>query len=209
MERVEHAESTIDVFENDIDFYLQEFQEEQGIEDLRIVPQSVWNGALKYINRYVFKPNTSILKCHNNYDINNNKIPSNYNMYNHELVNEVLDYYLYLCNIYNKECSIKGFSNLTGINQDTIYDWGKDNNKLSSSSCDIYKKLREENEESLANRLYDGKQNPIGAIATLKRRYGWESPYTDTSRNNPSRPASELPKLGTGQPAGIVENTSK
>ena len=44
MERVEHAENTIEVFENDIDLYLHQFQEEQGIEDLRTVQQSVCQG---------------------------------------------------------------------------------------------------------------------------------------------------------------------
>lgn len=197
MEKVTGTESTIEVFENDIELYLHQFQEEQNIDDLRTVPQSVWNGALRYINRNVFKPNPNILKSNSIYNINNNNIPSNCNMYNYGLVNEVLDYYIYLCNVYNKECSIKGFSNLTGINQDTIHDWGKDNNKLSSMGCEIYKKLNEENEESHANRLYDGKQNPIGAIATLKHRHGWESPYfNDQNKGKQSLTAAELPKLG-------------
>lgn len=195
MERVNNTDDILEVFENDIDMYLNLFKEEQEIEDLRSVPQSVWNGALRYINRRVFKPNPNILKSNSIYNINNNNIPSNCNMYNYSLVNEVLDYYIYLCNVYNKECSIKGFSNLTGINQDTIHDWGKDVNKLSSLGCEIYKKLSEENEESYVNRLYDGKQNPIGAIATLKRRFNWESPYFNDKNNKTSLTAAELPKL--------------
>ena len=45
MERVEQAESTIEVFENDIDLYLQEFAERDQIEDFMQVSQSVWNSA--------------------------------------------------------------------------------------------------------------------------------------------------------------------
>lgn len=201
MERVEHTESTIDVFENDIDVFLKQFCAEQGIEDLRAVPQSVWNGALMYVNRHVFRPNPQALKSNNKYntDIYNNNIniTTNYNMYNYELVNKVLDYYIYLCQVNNKEVSIIGFENLTGITQETIYTWGHNENKLSSSCSDIYKKLVKMREESLSNKLADGRQNPVGVIAMLNRHYGWASPYTaDANRNKQALPAAELPKLG-------------
>lgn len=196
MEKVEHQEASIEVFENDIDYFLKEFKESQEIEDLRTIPQSVWNGALRYIYRNVFKGN-NILKSRNILNINNNNISSNFNMYNYELVNNVLDYYIYLCQIYNKEISIMGFSNLTGIDTDTINDWGNNNNKLSSMSCVIYKKLSQMREESLSNKLVDGKQNPVGTIAVLNRQFGWASPYTsDANRQKQSLTAAELPKLG-------------
>ena len=196
MEKVEHQEPSIEVFENDIDYYLQEFKESQEIEDLRTIPQSVWNGALRYIYRNVFKGN-NILKSRNILNINNNNISSNFNMYNYELVNNVLDYYIYLCQIYNKEISIMGFSNLTGIDSETINVWGNDSSKLSSLSFGIYKKLSQMREESLSNKLVDGKQNPVGTIAVLNRQFGWASPYTsDANRQKQSLTASELPKLG-------------
>ena len=198
MERVEHTESTIDVFENDIELYLQMFCDEQRIEDLRTVPQSVWNGALRYIYNHVFKPNPDILKLHDNYIINNNAIPSNCNMYNYDLVLEIADYYIYnMCMVNNKEVSILGFTTLTGIDESIIYDWGNNVNKLSQSASKIYKKLSQMREESLSNKLADGKQNPVGVIAMLNRHYGWASPYTaDSNRQKQSLSASELPKLG-------------
>lgn len=196
MEKVEHTESTIEVFENDIDLYLHQFQEEQGIEDLRTVPQSVWNGALMYINRHVFR-NKEVLKSNDIYNINNNDIPTNFNSYNYDLVNKVLDYYIYLCQVNNKEVSIIGFSNLTNIDTDTINEWGNDRVKLSSMTTVIYKKLHKMREESLSNKLADGKQNPVGVIAMLNRHYGWASPYTaDSNRQRGSLTAAELPKLG-------------
>lgn len=212
MEKVEHTESTIEIFENDIDLYLHQFQEEQGIEDLRTVPQSVWNGALMYIYRHVFKNNNNLLKSTNKYNTNmyNNDIcvSSSYNMYDYNIINEIVDYYIYLCLTHNKEISIIGFSSLTGINQDTIHDWGKDNNKLSSSCCEIYKKLHKMREESLSNKLADGKQNPVGVIAMLNRHYGWSSPYTsDANRNKSSLTAAELPKLGGGKVLEITQES--
>lgn len=205
MERVEHTESTIEVFEDDIDLYLHQFQDEQNIDDLRTVPQSVWNGALMYVNRHVFKPNPQALKSNNKYNTdiynNNTNITTNYNMYDYELVNKVLDYYIYLCQINNKEISVIGFENLTGITQETIYTWGENNNKLSSSCSEIHKKLIKMREESLSNKLIDGKQNPVGTIAVLNRQFGWASPYvSDSNRQKSSLSAAELPKLGANNP---------
>lgn len=197
MQRIEpDGQNVIEVFENDIDFYLHQFQDEQGIDDLRTVPQSVWNGALRYIYRNVFKPNSNILKSNTLYSIDNNIIPSNCNMYNYNIVNDIADYYIYLCQIHNKEISIIGFSNLTGIDNETINVWGNDSSKLSSLSFGIYKKLVKMREESLSNKLADGKQNPVGVIAMLNRHYGWASPYTaDSNKHKQALTAQELPKL--------------
>ena len=197
MEKVEHTENTIEVFENDIDLYLHQFQDEQNIEDLRTVPQSVWNACLMYIQRHVFS-NRDLLKQNNNIYNSNSIMDSNYNMYNYDLVDDILNYYIYICNLYNKEISIIGFSKLTNIDDETINNWGNDNNKLSSKSFGIYKKICQMREESLSNKLVDGKQNPVGTIAVLNRQFGWASPYTsDSNRQKQSLTAQELPKLGT------------
>lgn len=201
MERVEQTESTIEVFENDIDLYLHQFQDEQGIEDLRAVPQSVWNGALRYIYRHTFKSNPEVLKDRKLYNVDNNNILSNCNMYNYQIVNDIADYYIYLCQIYNKEISIIGFSNLTGIDTENIYNWSNNENKLSSLGFDIYKKLCQMREESLSNKLVDGKQNPVGTIAVLNRQFGWASPYTsDANRQKRVGTDAELPRLEKNTP---------
>lgn len=201
MERVEvvtDAGSTIEIFENDIEYYLQEFCDKQNIEDLRQVPQSVWNGALRYVYNHVFKPNNHILKSNINYNINNNIMPTNCNMYNYDIILQIVDYYVYnMCMVYSKEVSIIGFETLTGITQETIYTWGNNENKLSSKGSEIYKKLTRMREESLSNKLADGKQNPVGVIAILNRQFGWASPYTsDARKQQGALSASELPKLG-------------
>ena len=114
MERVNDTPNSAEVFENDIELYLQEFAERDGIEDYKQVGQSVWNAALRYIYSHVFKPNPDILKSHTNISVSDNIIPSNYNAYNYDLVNEVCDYYIYnMCMRYNKEVSILGFT--TGL----------------------------------------------------------------------------------------------
>ena len=98
--------------------------------------------------------------------------------------------------MYGKEISSMGFSKLLGISNEIISMWGNDNNKLSKKSFEIYKKLNQEREESLSNKLADGKQNPVGVIAMLNRHYGWASPYTaDANRSKKALSAQELPQL--------------
>ena len=195
MERIEQEETTIEIFENNIDYYLQEFAEKQNIEDFRTVPQSVWNAALMYVQKHVFG-NRDILKA-DNVDNPNGLMSSNYNMYNYDLLYNILEYYIYLCNMYSKEVSSMGYSKLLGISNEIISMWGNDNNKLSSRSFEIYKKLTQEREESLSNKLADGKQNPVGILAILNRHYAWNLPgVSKESTKQGALSAAELPKLG-------------
>ena len=63
-------------------------------------------------------------------------------------------------------------------------------------------------EESLSNKLVDGKQNPVGTIAVLNRQFGWASPYvSDSNRQKSGLPAAELPKLGASTVAQIEDKT--
>ena len=198
MERVTDAANTIDVYENDIDIYLHEFIQMQYIEDMRKESQSVWNACLMYIQRHVFSDRNN-LKLKTNIQNDNSIMSSTYNSYNYELIDNILDYYIYMCNSYNKEVSIMGFSKLTGISYITLEEWGNNynnTNKLSNKSINIYNKLNTERQESLSNKLADGKQNPVGVIAILNRHYGWASPYTaDSNRQKKALNATELPRL--------------
>ena len=195
MEKVREQEQTQEVFENDITMYLSMFCEEKGIEDIKTESQSVWNGALRYIRKHVFSC-PDILKSKDNINIYNNNIPSNFNAYNYEIVNSVCDIYIDLCFINDKEVSIIGFSNLTGIDAETIRLWGNED-RLSSTSFAVYKKLFDFREESLSNKLVTGRQNPVGVLGVLNRHYAWNLP--GVSKEHTSKralSASELPKLG-------------
>ena len=98
--------------------------------------------------------------------------------------------------LYDKEVSIMGFSNLTGIDNDTVTTWSKPD-RLSSTGMRIYKKLCENREESLSNKLVTGSKNPVGVIAVLNRQFGWASPYTsDANRQQQPLTAAQLPRLG-------------
>ena len=123
MERLEDEPLTGEVFANDIEYYLQEFCEQRKppIEDMTTAPQGVWNAALLYIQHYLFKGTNKLklnnhlsgYKNNNNSDITSNLNKSNCNAYNISLVNEICDYYIYMCYQYGKEVSILGFNKLT------------------------------------------------------------------------------------------------
>lgn len=196
VERVQETANSIDVFENDIDLYLHEFCEINRIDDLKKESQAVWNGCMMYIQRKVFG-DKSILKLNNNIQHDNCIMDSNYNMYNYDLLYSILEYYIYICNLHSKEVSSMGFSKLTGITNEIISMWGNNNNKLSNKGFKIYKKLQQEREESLSNKLADGRQNPVGVLAILNRHYQWNLPGVSKETTNNNRlTAAELPKLG-------------
>lgn len=198
MEKVEHTESTIEIFENDIDLYLHQFQDEQGIDDLRAVPQTVWNACLMYIQRHVFTDRSN-LKQKNNIYTNNTITPTNCNSYDYELLNNICDYYIYITALYDKECSIYGYSKLINIPYQTIMEWGNNYNnrdRLSSTSGEIYKKLTNEREQSLVAKLVTMK-HPTAMAIILNKEYNYNLPGVSKEQaNKGTLTAAELPKLG-------------
>lgn len=166
-----------EIFENDIEMYLKLFCEEHNIGDMTKEPQSRWNAALMYINKHVFS-DKSTLKLSNNINKSNTNciMNSNFYMYDLDKLDYILYIYYYLCSVYDKECSIMGYSLLTGINYDTLMDWGADERKLSTKGFDIVEKLRLFREESLSNKLATGNKNPVGILAILNRHYSWNLP---------------------------------
>lgn len=184
MEKVEETPDTPEVFKNDIELYLAQFCEEYKIKDMTKEPQSRWNAALMYINRYAFS-DKSILKLNNNINKSNTNciMDNNFNMYDYDKVEYILYIYYYLCAVYDKECSIIGFCLLTGINRDTILDWGNSERKLSTKSFVVAEKLRLFREESLSNKLATGNKNPVGILAILNRHYSWNLPGVSRETN--------------------------
>lgn len=198
MEKVIDEPVTIEYYENEIDAFLDIFKEQQGIEDLRTCSQSVWNAALMFIQRHVFN-NKSMLKEQNNIYIDNTLMNTNCNSYNYDLLNDIVDYYIYITALYDKECSIYGFSKLVNIAYQLIQEWGhnyNNSNRLSSKSCDIYKKLTDAREQSLIAKLVSMK-HPTAMAIILNKDYGYNLPgVSKETANRSSLSAAELPKLG-------------
>ena len=163
----------IEIYENAICKYLDQYIDTHEIEDMRREPQSRWNAALLYINKYVFKGKGILLKPH-----------TISNAYHIPTVNNICDIYINLCYMYDKEVSIMGFSKLSGIDTDTINSWGNEEYMVSSNASVIYKKLTKEREESLSSMLISGKRNPVGILGALNRHYQWNMPGVSNRDNN-------------------------
>lgn len=176
------TESGVEVYENGISEYLDQYITDHQIEDMRREPQSRWNAALLYINKYLFNGSKEPLKVDGNIN----------NAYDLDLINNMCDIYINLCYEYDKEISILGFSKLTGINQDTFYDWGNGSSRPSSSGCEIYKKLSREREESLSNMLISGRRNPVGLLGALNRHYGWNMGQPRGGNNEQKQSIEEI-----------------
>lgn len=213
MQKVTGTETTVEIFENDIDLFLHQFQEENDIENIKSESQSVWNACLMYIQKHVFK-DRAMLKQNNNIYTNSSNIPTNCNAYNYELIDSICDYYIYICTLYDKEISILGFSKLLGIDDNVILEWGNNytnSNKLSTTASNIYKKLVKNREESLSNKLATGNKNPVGILAILNRHYQWNLPgVSKESAKTGALSAAELPKLGgkMSVPGGLLADNS-
>lgn len=183
------------VYDSDIDMWLQQFKEENNIDDLRTMPQNTWSSALRYIQKHLF-PDRSIFKSSQLLD--NVLMPTNYNTYDFDLLSDVCDYYIYMCLLYNREITIYGFSLLTGIDNKLISQWGSGSagGKLSRGGFNIWEKIITAREESLSARLYDGRQNPVGALSILNHFYSWNLPGVTREVARPALSADQLPKLG-------------
>lgn len=178
-----------DVFENDIEIWLDDYCRKYGIENLRNESQNVWNGALMHVGKNLFA-GSDILKDSAKF-ITGAVQPTTNNAYDIAKVSKVLNAYINLCYANDKEVSILGFAKLTCINPDTIHSWGTEGRQLGSTGSDIHKRLRFEREESLSAKLTGGKVNPVGILAILNHHYQWNLPGVS---KEPARIQSRSPE---------------
>lgn len=175
------VEQDVEVYENKISEYLDQYILEKNIEDMSKEPQSKWNAALIYIYKCLFKNNRESLRDKNNRD-----------NYDDEIINDICDIYIELCYEYDKEVSINGFCFLTGIKTETIYTWGQGEYRLGSTCSDVYKKLIKNNEESLSDKLISGGLNPMKVLPALNRRHNWNMPGTNRQGGEEQRSIEEI-----------------
>lgn len=176
MQNIEHVEGQeLNTTEQKLEVYTDRIQEsisnycmdhDVDIKDIYTFDQQRWNSVLLYIYSQVFKPhkNDGIVRRYNE--------KSNIDYSNRELINNICDIYIAMCYEYSKEVSVMGFSKMTGITLDTLYQW-VNNPDVERGSSEIVKNLQAEREESLSNKLASGKGNPVGILGILNRHYGW------------------------------------
>lgn len=186
--------NTNNVYDSKIDFYLSEFCRINNIDSLRECSQNVWNAALIYAGRKSF-PDREVLKIKQGYV--HGDIYTDHKMYDIGIVNNLCDYYIYLCNLYDKEVSVMGFSKLSGISYSAINSWGNSNSSSKPLTKDykiVYQKLYCEREESLVAKLASNK-NPVATIAILNKHFGYNMPGVSREQNITVLGADSLPRL--------------
>lgn len=206
MQNIEHVEGQeLNTTEQKLEVYTDRIQEsisnycidhDIDIKDIYTFDQQRWNSVLLYIYSQVFKPhkNDGIVRRYNE--------KSNIDYSNRELINNICDIYIAMCYEYSKEVSVMGFSKMTGITLDTLYQW-VNNPDVERGSSEIVKNLQAEREESLSNKLASGKGNPVGILGILNRHYGWNmgQPRGQTATQKaPDLPGMAQKYLGNEEP---------
>ena len=182
-----------------IDILLDSYCQENGIEDLKQETQQVFVGGLMYTRFNLFDTDKSLLRLYSQGVLHNNYITD---MYNDYIVSCICDYYIYICHKYNKIPNIVGFSYLTGICDDTLINWGKQENQRPQA-FGTSKRLLKAYETSLENGAQSGK-NPVGFIATLNHRFGWNADNKPSLTVNITRSKNEI--LSSINPELLTEN---
>lgn len=171
MEHIEHTENTIDIFKSDIELYVKLWCEENNVEDICSISQNRYNALLYYLYLHVFKDNLKSKECRDNGLFN-----TSFNAYDMDLIESIVDIYIFMSDQYDKIISVQGFCRLTGISDSVLYEWSNDDRRMrkaSSRSTDIVKKLTNERERTLADRLASGVKNPVGVLGCLNHWHNW------------------------------------
>lgn len=124
--------------------------------------------------------------------------------YDIDIIQAILDIYIYLCHKYDKDISVYGFHCLTDIELETIYNWYRDYKNgivnsyisvdVSRKRFEIAKTLINGREEALTAKLINSKSNSIGIIAALNHLYGWNDNGRPEDSSGPAAlPANSLP----------------
>ena len=175
----------INYIKNRVEEAIQDFCDRYDIKDLKSESQNVFNGLLRYIYEHVFQV-TSKLK-------HDNRSKTLIDLNHIDIILDILDYYIYLCDVYCKASSIQGFTTFTGIDHTILYDWSSGvNRKLNSKYSTIIKRLDAERERTLSDLLVSGKRQPVGIIAVLNHEKGWNLP--GVSREVKHVASSETPE---------------
>ena len=175
----------IEYIKNRVNSAINDFCIDYDIKDLRNETQNLYNALLRYIYENVFKPKGKLRV--------DNRSKSLIDYSNIDILYSVLEYYIYLCDLYNKAVSIKGFSLMIGIDYGIILDWSNGvNRKLNPLYSEIHKILDAERERSLADMLISGRKQPIGLLAVLNHEKGWNLP--GSSREIKHVASSETPQ---------------
>lgn len=168
-----------------------------NIDENDIFP-SIWADIITELNIVLFTPCNKVMKkdnpMYNDYDIG--KVEYVYN-----------NIYKRLCNSHCQEVTLKGFTDMTGIGKQTLYDW--ESGALSSQRSDLREKIMQDNEESLFNLMKDRRNNPMKILPKLNKVHHWNMPGVKVEKPAEALGADALIQLGQQpRPLELSDNSS-
>ena len=171
MSNTVRAENGVEVYEDKIKYYADEYI--NTLDDPESINNnpSLFTGMIKYIYKYLFKPGKrdKVLSNSN----------SNLDLSDIDLLDNIWGIYTELCYRYSKRPTILNFSLMIGVDNTTIDSWRRGEYRAgdegaSSTRSQTVKKWLKECESSLVDGATE--RNSVGCIFALKANYG----YTET-----------------------------
>lgn len=162
----------IEIYENDFEIAIAEACQKFEIENLVKEGQTRWKAVMHYVGKRVF-PDNKVLKDKNTVWLEGNRIPTNNNRYDYNILNILCDYYIQLSRRYNKLISTVAFSEMVNMPTNTIDQWRE--TESSTPSYKIWKKLQDDREDSLKDKAVDS-GNVMGVFQVGRREYQWDMP---------------------------------
>lgn len=197
----------IEIYENDFEIAIAEACEKYGIEDLVKEGQTRWKAVMHYVGKRVF-PDTKMLKDKQTVWLEGNRIPTNNNRYDYDILDILCDYYIQLSRRYNKLISAVAFAEFININVGVIDQWREQ--ESSTPSYQIWKKLQDDREDSLKDKAVDS-GNVMGVFQVGRREYQWDMPgVREDARKSIAQTPDEIAARygiegGSGARMGIPE----
>lgn len=196
----------IEIYENDFEIAISEACQKFDIENLVKEGQTRWKAVMHYVGKRVF-PDNKVLKDKNTVWLEGNRIPTNNNRYDYNIINILCDYYINLSRQYNKLISTVAFSEFININTDTIDRWRED--EPSTPTFGIWKKLQGNREDSLKDKAVDS-GNVMGVFQVGRREYQWDMPGVREGTKKivaqtPEEIAARYGIASSGEPVALPE----
>jgi len=184
------TESGAEVFESEIHAALAEYAAENDIKDFTTdVTQMQWNHVLIWLNKRLFR-GTNKLK------VDDGTLPTN--KYDQSKLLDIFYIYRDICYQYGKVVNKGGFLKLTGVSDEGMASWNRENSyRFNAEAVELNKSIRKEGEESLAAAMISTGRNPLAFITILNHEHGWNMPGANNGMVDGKKAitADELPTL--------------
>lgn len=190
----------VDIYDSDFDAAISDACARFDIEDLTKASQRRWKRVMEFVGKRIFTDN-KILRDKNTVWLEGNKIPTNNNRFDYNILNILCDYYMSLSDQYDKLISAEAFSLFLNIPRETISGWREE--EPTSPRFYIYKKLKDFRLECIKDNSYDN-GNVTGTMYVGNVEYGTNLPGVREEKNSRRVISADEPiRLDVGDAKGM------